>query len=101
MESKGIDTMVRLFISHSSEDDEFVREPCYNLGRQGDRGSGGMRGRYRSAGGSVAQRSGVPVSGQTPMRARRRLPNTENVEVLLLTPPLRVLVVCARPEDEA
>ena len=39
--------------------------------------------------------------GAQPVRVRRRLPNTEALDVPVLTPPIRVLLVSARPEDAA
>jgi tetratricopeptide (TPR) repeat protein len=39
--------------------------------------------------------------GAKPTRVRRRLPNTEVREVPVVAPPIRVLLVTARPEDEA
>ena len=39
--------------------------------------------------------------GAKPVRVRRRLPNTLNQDVLLTDPPIRVLLVTARPEDQA
>jgi tetratricopeptide (TPR) repeat protein len=39
--------------------------------------------------------------GKKPVRVRRRLPNTAPREVPVVAPPIRVLLVTARPEDEA
>jgi tetratricopeptide (TPR) repeat protein len=39
--------------------------------------------------------------GARPVRVRRRLPNTALREVPVVAPPIRVLLVTARPEDEA
>ena len=39
--------------------------------------------------------------GATPSRVRRRLPNTRVLDVPVLAPPIRILLVSARPEDEA
>lgn len=39
--------------------------------------------------------------GAQPTRVRRRLPNTEVRDVPVLAPPIRILLVTARPEDEA
>jgi tetratricopeptide (TPR) repeat protein len=39
--------------------------------------------------------------GAQPTRVRRRLPNTQAREVLVLAPPIRILLVTARPEDDA
>jgi tetratricopeptide (TPR) repeat protein len=39
--------------------------------------------------------------GAKPVRVRRRLPNTAVREVPVVAPPIRVLLVTARPEDEA
>lgn len=39
--------------------------------------------------------------GARPVRVRRRLPNTAVREVPVVAPPIRVLLVTARPEDEA
>ena len=38
--------------------------------------------------------------GARPVRVRRRLPNTASREVPVVAPPIRVLLVTARPEDE-
>lgn len=39
--------------------------------------------------------------GAAPTRVRRRLPNTRPLDVPVLAPPIRILLVSARPEDEA
>jgi tetratricopeptide (TPR) repeat protein len=39
--------------------------------------------------------------GAQPTRVRRRLPNTEVRDVPVLAPPIRILLVTARPDDEA
>ena len=39
--------------------------------------------------------------GAKPTRVRRRLPNTRVLDVSLVAPPIRILLVTARPEDEA
>jgi tetratricopeptide (TPR) repeat protein len=39
--------------------------------------------------------------GAQPTRVRRRLPNTQAREVPVVAPPIRVLLVTARPEDDA
>lgn len=39
--------------------------------------------------------------GAQPTRVRRRLPNTEAREVPVVAPPIRILLVTARPEDDA
>ena len=39
--------------------------------------------------------------GAQPVRVRRRLPNTQALDLPVLTPPIRVLLVSARPEDAA
>jgi hypothetical protein len=39
--------------------------------------------------------------GAKPTRVRRRLPNTEPMNVPVVAPPIRILLVTARPEDEA
>lgn len=38
--------------------------------------------------------------GAKPVRVRRRLPNTRVLEVPVVAPPIRILLVTARPEDE-
>ena len=38
--------------------------------------------------------------GAKPMRVRRRLPNTKVLEVPVVAPPIRILLVTARPEDD-
>ena len=39
--------------------------------------------------------------GARPVRVRRRLPNTRVLDVTVVAPPIRILLVTARPEDEA
>ena len=39
--------------------------------------------------------------GAQPTRVRRRLPNTRVLDVTVVAPPIRILLVTARPEDEA
>lgn len=39
--------------------------------------------------------------GAKPTRVRRRLPNTRVLDVPVVAPPIRILLVTARPEDEA
>lgn len=39
--------------------------------------------------------------GAKPTRVRRRLPNTRDLDVATLATPIRVLLICARPEDAA
>lgn len=39
--------------------------------------------------------------GAKPARVRRRLPNTRVLDVPVVAPPIRILLVSARPEDEA
>ncbi|MCB1057746.1 MAG: tetratricopeptide repeat protein [Acidobacteria bacterium] len=39
--------------------------------------------------------------GAHPTRVRRRLPSTESFDVPVVAPPIRILLVTARPEDEA
>jgi tetratricopeptide (TPR) repeat protein len=39
--------------------------------------------------------------GAKPVRVRRRLPNTAVLDVPVLAPPIRILLVTARPEDDA
>ena len=39
--------------------------------------------------------------GAKPTRVRRRLPNTKALDVPVVAPPIRILLVTARPEDEA
>ncbi|HEY6176123.1 MAG TPA: tetratricopeptide repeat protein [Kofleriaceae bacterium] len=39
--------------------------------------------------------------GAKPTRVRRRLPNTRDLDVPVLATPIRVLLICARPEDAA
>lgn len=44
---------------------------------------------------------GYLFQGAKPTRVRRRLPNTRTLDVSLVEAPIRVLLVTARPEDEA
>jgi tetratricopeptide (TPR) repeat protein len=44
---------------------------------------------------------GFLFQGAKPVRVRRRLPNTAPRDVPVVAPPIRVLLVTARPEDEA
>ena len=44
---------------------------------------------------------GYLFQGATPTRVRRRLPNTRTLDVSVVAAPIRVLLVTARPEDEA
>jgi hypothetical protein len=44
---------------------------------------------------------GFLFQGARPTRVRRRLPNTRSLEVPVVAPPIRILLVTARPEDEA
>ena len=44
---------------------------------------------------------GYLFQGAKPTRVRRRLPNTRNVDVSVVAAPIRVLLVTARPEDDA
>ena len=39
--------------------------------------------------------------GAKPVRVRRRLPNTKVLDVPVVAPPIRILLVTARPEDDA
>jgi CHAT domain-containing protein/TIR domain-containing protein/AAA domain-containing protein len=39
--------------------------------------------------------------GARPVRVRRRLPNTRVLDVAVVAPPIRILLVTARPEDDA
>ncbi len=39
--------------------------------------------------------------GAKPTRVRRRLPNTKVLDVQVVSPPIRILLVTARPEDDA
>lgn len=39
--------------------------------------------------------------GAKPVRVRRRLPNTKVLDVPVVAPPIRILLITARPEDEA
>jgi tetratricopeptide (TPR) repeat protein len=44
---------------------------------------------------------GFLFQGARPTRVRRRLPNTRNLSVPVVAPPIRVLLITARPEDDA
>jgi hypothetical protein len=44
---------------------------------------------------------GFLFQGAKPTRVRRRLPNTRVLDVSVLAPPIRILLITARPEDEA
>ncbi len=44
---------------------------------------------------------GYLFQGAKPTRVRRRLPNTRTLDVSLVEAPIRILLVTARPEDEA
>ncbi len=44
---------------------------------------------------------GFLFQGARPTRVRRRLPNTRHLSVPVVDPPIRVLLITARPEDEA
>ena len=44
---------------------------------------------------------GYLFQGRHPTRVRRRLPNTRVLDLPLLTPPIRILLVSPRPEDQA
>ena len=44
---------------------------------------------------------GYLFQGAKPTRVRRRLPNTRTLDVSVVAAPIRVLLVTARPEDEA
>ncbi|HEX8107859.1 MAG TPA: protein kinase, partial [Kofleriaceae bacterium] len=39
--------------------------------------------------------------GARPTRVRRRLPNMRDFDIAVVAPPIRILLVCARPEDAA
>ncbi len=45
--------------------------------------------------------TGYLFQGAKPTRVRRRLPNTKVLEVSVVAPPIRILLVTARPEDDA
>jgi tetratricopeptide (TPR) repeat protein len=45
--------------------------------------------------------AGFLFQGGRPTRVRRRLPNKRNLPVPVVAPPIRVLLITARPEDEA
>jgi len=44
---------------------------------------------------------GYLFQGRHPVRVRRRLPNTRVLDLPLLAPPIRILLVSPRPEDQA
>ncbi len=44
---------------------------------------------------------GFLFQGARPVRVRRRLPNTQVLDVPVVAPPIRILLVTARPEDDA
>src|SRR5580658_10847123 len=44
---------------------------------------------------------GYLFQGAKPTRVRRRLPNTRTLDVAVVAAPIRILLVTARPEDEA
>jgi len=44
---------------------------------------------------------GFLFQGAKPMRVRRRLPNTRDLDVPVVATPIRILLVTARPEDDA
>jgi len=44
---------------------------------------------------------GFLFQGAKPTRVRRRLPNTKVLDVPVVTPPIRILLITARPEDDA
>ncbi len=44
---------------------------------------------------------GFLFQGAKPVRVRRRLPNTKPLDVSVVAPPIRILLVTARPEDDA
>ncbi len=44
---------------------------------------------------------GFLFQGGKPMRVRRRLPNTRPLDVSVVATPIRILLVTARPEDDA
>ena len=44
---------------------------------------------------------GFLFQGAKPTRARRRLPNTKVLEVPIVATPIRILLVTARPDDDA
>ena len=43
----------------------------------------------------------LPLPGAKPTRVRRRLPNTRVLDVPVVATPIRILLVTARPEDDA
>ncbi|MFM7287616.1 MAG: CHAT domain-containing protein, partial [Cyanobium sp.] len=44
---------------------------------------------------------GFLFQGARPVRVRRRLPNKDHLPIPVVAPPIRVLLITARPEDEA
>ncbi len=44
---------------------------------------------------------GYLFQGAQPVRVRRRLPNTRDLDVPVVAPPIRILLITARPEDDA
>ncbi|MFM7647106.1 MAG: hypothetical protein ACKO50_03400, partial [Cyanobium sp.] len=45
--------------------------------------------------------AGFLFQGAKPTRVRRRIPNIRNLPVSVVAPPIRVLLITARPEDDA
>jgi hypothetical protein len=45
--------------------------------------------------------AGFLFQGERPIRVRRRLPNTRALDVAVVAPPIRILLVSPRPEDDA
>lgn len=45
--------------------------------------------------------AGYLFQGAKPVRVRRRLPNTKVLDLPVVAPPIRVLLITARPEDES
>jgi tetratricopeptide (TPR) repeat protein len=45
--------------------------------------------------------NGFLFQGAKPTRVRRRLPNTQNLDVAVVATPIRILLITARPEDDA
>lgn len=39
--------------------------------------------------------------GAKPVRVRRRLPNTRDLDLQVVKPPIRILLITARPEDKS
>ncbi len=44
---------------------------------------------------------GFLFQGARPTRVRRRLPNTRDLDLAVVATPIRILLICARPEDDA